>query len=86
MATDSNSPARDAGLKSGDLITAINGRKVQDVDASKRMLNNAEPGSLLRLTILRGFLIRPFSEMTFRQVPASLYVLGSNPCETARTA
>jgi membrane-associated protease RseP (regulator of RpoE activity) len=46
-ALDRNSPASRAGLKVGDLITAVNGRKVQDVDAESHPGNPVRCGSLL---------------------------------------
>jgi PDZ domain len=46
-ALDRNSPASSAGLKVADLITAVNGRKVQDVDAESHPGNPVRCGSLL---------------------------------------
>ena len=46
-ALDRNSPASRAGLKVGDLITAVDGRKVQDVDAESHPGNPLRCGSLL---------------------------------------
>jgi S1-C subfamily serine protease len=53
-AVDSNSPASRAGVKRGDIITAINGRNVQDVDAFRTILSSAEAGTHVRLSITRG--------------------------------
>ena len=68
-AVDRNSPAARAGVKRGDVITTINGTMVRDVDSLKSILNNAEPGDYLRLSLVRGWPVgAPFSPR-LRPVP-----------------
>ncbi len=49
---DTESPAHAEGLKTGDIITSINGEPVETVDALERELERSRDGSL-RLTYLR---------------------------------
>jgi S1-C subfamily serine protease len=49
-----NSPASLAGLRPEDVIIAINGTMVNTVDDIHRLLNRAEPGQRLELSVLRG--------------------------------
>ena len=50
---DKGSPAETAGLKSGDLITAINGRPVADANDVHNRIGLSEPGSVLEVTSYR---------------------------------
>lgn len=54
---DSESPAHAEGLRTGDIITSINGEPVETVDALERELERARDGSL-RLTYLRPHEVR----------------------------
>jgi len=47
-------PADQAGLKRGDIITAIDGRDVNTHDEVVRLISSKGPGSKVRLTVLRG--------------------------------
>ena len=47
-------PAIAAGLRQGDLITAVNDRAVRSRSALERELAGAAPGSALRVSVLRG--------------------------------
>jgi putative serine protease PepD len=47
-------PATTAGLKAGDLITAIDGKTVASTDAFIAMIDNYSPGQTVTLTITRG--------------------------------
>lgn len=47
-------PADQAGLKRGDIITAIDGRDVNTSDEVVRLISSKGPGSKVRLTVLRG--------------------------------
>jgi DNA-binding MarR family transcriptional regulator len=47
-------PAVAAGLRQGDLITAVNGQPVRRCDALAAAVAGAGPGSTLRLSVLRG--------------------------------
>ena len=55
---ESGSPAADAGLQLGDLITAVQGRLVQEVDDLHRFLAKWPAGRSVELSIVRGG--RPF--------------------------
>jgi len=48
------SPAETAGLKTGDLIVAIDGTPVKDPRHLQRLIADAEIGKPLELSILRG--------------------------------
>lgn len=48
------SPAARAGLKDGDVITAIDGGKVENAGDLRRVLRNHKPGDTVSLTIVRG--------------------------------
>ncbi|HET7564004.1 MAG TPA: Do family serine endopeptidase [Gemmatimonadaceae bacterium] len=51
--TDSSSPAKQAGIEPGDVITAIDGKPV-DTDADlQRLILNYEPGQTVDVTVMR---------------------------------
>jgi S1-C subfamily serine protease len=54
VSVEDNSPARRAGLRERDLIVALNGQNVANVDDIHRLLSGLPAGSTLRLSILRG--------------------------------
>jgi serine protease Do len=47
-------PAADAGLRQGDLITAVNDREIRSCIGLAEVLSCAAPGAPLRVSILRG--------------------------------
>ena len=47
-------PAADAGLRAGDVVTAIEGNPVDSADALTAAVNTAQPGQKLHFTIVRG--------------------------------
>src|SRR5512142_225934 len=49
-----NGPAAKAGLKTGDAITAVNGREVKTGDELVGDISAAKPGSTIKLTYLRN--------------------------------
>ncbi len=51
---DHGSPADRAGLKRGDVITAINSRRVQNGNGLLAIVSNAAPGTTLRVDYLRN--------------------------------
>src|SRR5260370_2634179 len=51
---DPDTPALRAGLKVGDVITAINGTPVDDVNAFRFQIAGFEAGTTVRLKIWRG--------------------------------
>jgi serine protease Do len=49
-----NSPAADAGIKAGDVVTAVNGQPIKDARMLAQRIAMAAPGSKAQLTILRN--------------------------------
>ena len=49
-----NSPAAQAGLKQGDIITQIDGKNVEAESDLAQILNSHKPGDKVPLTVLRG--------------------------------
>lgn len=54
ISVEQNSPAARAGVQEGDLIVALDGHPVPDIDALHRLLTDYQPGVRASLTILRG--------------------------------
>ncbi|HEX9139179.1 MAG TPA: trypsin-like peptidase domain-containing protein, partial [Steroidobacteraceae bacterium] len=52
--TDSPSPAQSAGLLRGDIVVAINGRKVRNSEDALVQIAALQPGSSVTLQVLRG--------------------------------
>ena len=50
---EKNSPAADAGLNSGDIITAINGKKVRDERDLREELDEVDKDETVEITVLR---------------------------------
>jgi serine protease DegQ len=48
------SPAEKAGLKAGDRIIAINGKRVENIEQLMALYGELEPGKAAELTILRN--------------------------------
>ena len=51
---EAGSPAADAGLRQGDVITQVNERPVLEANAVRNQIASAEPGTTISLTVLRG--------------------------------
>ena len=70
-----DSPAARAGLKSGDVITAMNGKKVVDWVQLKLMVGNAAPDSEARFTVVRDgreqAVTATLSELTDKKLAAN---------------
>jgi serine protease Do len=49
------SPAADAGLARGDVITQANGRPIRTIGEFRRILEEAKSGDLIRLYVTRFF-------------------------------
>jgi S1-C subfamily serine protease len=54
LAVAKPSPAADAGIRPGDLITALNGHDTPTAEDFIAALHNAKPGDHVQLTVLRG--------------------------------
>jgi len=48
-----NSPAEKAGIKSGDIIVAVNGKKVEDPNDLQKYITRAGPQAKVRITVIR---------------------------------
>jgi photosystem II stability/assembly factor-like uncharacterized protein len=53
-AVSEDSPAAAGGLKDGDLITAIDGQKIDNYDAFNALLATRKPGDVIKVTAKRG--------------------------------
>jgi serine protease Do len=49
-----DSPGTKAGIQKDDLITAINGRDVNSVDAIRDQLHGAQPGDIVKIEFRRN--------------------------------
>src|SRR5262249_3003077 len=49
-----NSPAMKAGIKSGNVITKVNGEAVKDARSLARRISTLSPGTSVKLTVVRG--------------------------------
>jgi predicted metalloprotease with PDZ domain len=49
-----DSPAAKAGLRHGDVITAVNGQKIEDVAGLRQAISKAGAGKQVRLDVMRG--------------------------------
>jgi S1-C subfamily serine protease len=50
----SGSPADKAGIKSGDIITKVNGKSITELDSLSSLLTQYKPGDTVTLTIYRN--------------------------------
>ncbi|MCP3426525.1 trypsin-like peptidase domain-containing protein [Rothia sp. AR01] len=48
------SPASDAGLKSGDVVTSVNGRRVTDAEGMTATIRESSPGDKISIAYTRG--------------------------------
>jgi S1-C subfamily serine protease len=49
----SGSPAAEAGLRAGDVVTAVDGETVESADDLQRLIESKKPGDELELTVER---------------------------------
>ena len=62
-----DTPAARAGIKSGDIITAVDGKRLTPADADGQGPLRGKPGSKLTLTIAREGMAKPFDVSLQRQ-------------------
>jgi len=79
-----DSPAQKAGLKPGDVITAVDGRSIKAVHELPRIVASAPIGSKLELTIRRGGEQQKL-EATIAEMPQAMASAGENGVEPAQT-
>ena len=75
---EADSPGAKAGLRIGDVITEIDGRKVNDAGELQVVVGEKQPGTKINLTVLRDG-----KTMT---IPVTLEELGSRKSEGASTS
>jgi serine protease Do len=73
-----DSPGAKAGLQIGDVITEIDGHKINDAGELQVTVGQKQPGTTIRLNVLRDG-----KQMT---VPVTLEALGSRTAETGSTS
>jgi serine protease Do len=64
-----NSPAVKAGIKSGDVIVAVNGEKIANARELTRRIGSMSPGNSVKLTLLQGGAEKTVS-LTLGELPA----------------
>ena len=67
---EANTPAEKAGLKSGDVITGLDGKKVADARALRLSISEMSPGSKVTLKVLRDGKERDVA-VTLGELPSS---------------
>jgi serine protease Do len=63
-----NSPSQKAGLKTGDVITAVNGKKITDARELRLMIGSMVPGSKAQLEVIREGQTKTF-ELQLAEMP-----------------
>jgi serine protease Do len=66
-----NTPAEKAGIKSGDVITAVNGRNVSGARQLRLMIGSMAPGTKVKLDVNRAGQKKTF-DVTLAELPAKL--------------
>jgi S1-C subfamily serine protease len=54
MQVETPSPAAEAGIQPGDIITSLNGQETATAEELIAALRNTKPGDRAQLTVLRG--------------------------------
>src|ERR1700756_2248925 len=67
---ESNAPAAKAGIKTGDVITAVNGKKVNDPRELRLMIGSMAPGTKAQLQVIREGQTKAF-DVQLAEMPAS---------------
>jgi putative serine protease PepD len=66
---DPSGPAGKAGLRSGDVITEIDGRSVPDADTLTSLLAQHKPGDVVKVTVVRSDGSQQSVDVTLGQIP-----------------
>jgi serine protease Do len=69
------SPAVKAGIKAGDLITAVNGEKIVNARELARRIGSLAPGNSIKLTVLQGGSEKTIN-VTLGELPAQIEARG----------
>ncbi len=72
----SNSPAVKAGIKAGDVITAVNGEKIGNARELARRIGTMAPGNTIKLTVLQGGSNEKVVNVTLGELPAQVEARG----------
>ncbi len=80
----SNSPAEKAGIKQGDIITAVDGEPMSDSGNLQKKISNATVGSQVTVTIMRDGSARDI-KVTLEKLPKDLTKLGESEEESSST-
>ncbi|OYZ94658.1 MAG: serine peptidase, partial [Xanthobacter sp. 17-67-6] len=79
-----DAPAAKAGLKSGDVITKVNGEAVKDARDLSRRIGMMKPGSTVALTVIRDGKTMPF-DLKLEQLPSDQQVASAGEKDQAGT-
>ena len=75
-----DSPAEKAGLKDGDVIRTLNGKRIEDMGSFRSMVAGSDPGTGITLGILRNGELLTI-KVTLGEQPANMAALGGGPTE-----
>jgi serine protease Do len=78
------SPADKAGLKSGDVITLVNGQPIEDASQLKLRVAESAPGSKVQLGVNRNGETKTF-EVTLANLPDNKVAKADDQSENAKT-
>jgi serine protease Do len=71
-----NTPAAKAGLVSGDVITAVNNKPVDDAHSLQLMVSQFNPGTVVTVKVIRNGAARDF-KITLAELPGGSSIAGS---------
>jgi serine protease Do len=67
---EQNSPSQKAGMKTGDVITAVNGKKISDARELRLMIGSMAPGTKAQIEVNRGGQTKTF-DVQLAEMPAA---------------
>jgi len=80
----SNSPAEKAGIKQGDVITAVDGEPMPDSGTLQKKISNSKVGTQVTVTVTRDGSARDI-KITLEKLPKDLASLGVSESESQST-